>query len=87
MNFKAVLVTSALNNFSNEYQFFFPVTQHGHPDGGVSAMHAEYLRGHSLPPADLDGGNGWSPSVLPDCIALLLLCKYLGSVKYVTKPL
>lgn len=47
-------------------------------------MHAEYLRGYSLSSADLDGGNGWSSSVLPDCIALLLLCKYLGTIMHVT---
>lgn len=67
-----------------DINFFFSVTQHGHPDGGIFAMHAEYLRGYSLSSADLDGGNGWSSSVLPDCIALLLLCKYLGTIMHVT---
>lgn len=67
--------------------FFFPVTQHGHPDGGVSTMHAEHLRGYSLPSADLDGGNGWSSSVLPDCLTLLLLCKYISKILHVAEPL
>lgn len=63
---------------------FFSVTQHGHLDGGVFTMHAEYLWGYSLPSSDLDGRNGWSSSVLPDCITLLLLCKYRRKIMHVT---
>lgn len=58
--------------------FFFSVTQHGHPDGSVFTLHAEHFWGYSLPSADLDGRNGWCSSVLPDCITLLLLCKYIA---------
>lgn len=47
-------------------------------------MHAEYLRGDSLPSADLDGRNGWSSAVLPDCFTLLLLRKYIGKIMHVT---
>lgn len=64
--------------------FFFPVTQHGHPDGGVFTMHAEYLWGYSLPSADMDGRNGRSSPVLPHCITLLLLCKYIAKITPVT---
>lgn len=71
-------------NVNEQLFFFFSVTQHGHPDGGVFTMHAEYLWGYSLPSADLDGGNGWSSSVLPDCVTLLLLCKYMGKIMHVT---
>lgn len=53
-------------------------TQHGHPHGGVPSLPAEYLWGHPLPAADLDGGHSWGAAGPPHRPHLLLLCECPG---------